>query len=433
MYRVLAHHTEGTVACLPTALDHFDARAFIAAREEDYVMRMRPNGNNSMSYFPPPHELDLLNRLGFGPHPDHVIDVLIGREGHGIEFCDPKHRAIVEDGWIEVFSGTSIFQRTTLERLGVQTGLPTIGACGRGNDKSVLQRRHGPCWVKNGDGSFHFSEGRAESLLPYGGHALRSNLDELLRVIQARKPSRYLVKPATAASCIGLRVVDTRPSISLFADLEWSSTTRTVNRFVVQQMMPHDIDFSLEFEIPEPGDEGQVRIRTLCGQYVVDGDFQGNFYPINLSDEMRQAATRAVETIISDLMMNGEAWGPGSVDFIGNSKTGEVWAVEVNLRRTAAYYGREPMRQRFGRARPFDMRSFTIPRGFTMEAMEMIFKGLLFGQPGPEIGFVPFCFLPDIPGERRGMSYGVCYAPTLDELEQLSRDVEARKEVLTYF
>jgi hypothetical protein len=433
VYRILAHHTEGTVTCLPAALDHFDARAFIAAREQDYVLRMRPAGNRAMSYFPPPHELDLLNRLGFGPDPSHVIDVLVGREGRGIEFRNPSHRSIVENGWLDIFSGTSIFQRTALERMNVQTGLPTLGACCRGNDKSALQLRHGPCWVKHGDGHFRFSQGNSTSLLPYGGHALRGNLDELLGVLQTNKPTHYLIKPATAASCIGLRVVDGDFVDSVFSDIEWLGTTRAVNRFVVQELMPHDMDFSLEFEIPEPGDEGSILIRTICGQHVIDGNFQGNYFPMELSDEMRQVASQAVETIITDLRVNGRAWGSGSVDFIGDSQTGKVWAVEVNLRKTAAYYGRQPMRQRFGQARPFDMRSFSVPRGFSMEAMEMVFNGLLFGQPGSEIGFVPFCFLPDLPGERHGMSYGVCYAPTADELSQLSSDVEARKEALSYF
>ena len=429
MDRVISDHTADTVQCLPTALDHFDGRALVVASQGDFVLRMRPKGRGPASFFPDTQELQLLNRLGFGPRPEDVIDVLVGHED--MVFRNPGHRRIVEEGWIETFSGTSVFQRLALEKIGADPGLPDLSECMRWNDKSVFQRTFGSCLAKNGDGRFHHSPGVGPALLPVGGHATRSNLDELLNLLRHRNDSSrdLIIKPASSASCIGQRIVDQPVYQSVFSDLDWWGTTRTVNRFVAQELVPHDMDFSWEFEIPEPGALGTPRVRRLCGQHVIDGDFQGNFWPVDLSDEMRQATRYSAEMIVA-YMASNDVWGVGSIDYVGNSKTGQAWAVEINLRKTAAYYGREPARQRFGCLRPFDMRSFRIPRGWTIEGLEEHFDGLIFGQPGDEIGWLPFCFLPNLPGERHGVSYGVCYAQTRDELQLLSRQVEARKAEL---
>ncbi len=428
MVAVISHHTDETVSNMDRApaLRHYDARAFFRAGQEHTVLRIRRarRGGGGV-FFPEPQEIPLLNRLGFGPHPDNVIDIVF--RGGRIECVnqrqETKLKALVE-AETEIFSGTVSIQRWVLEELlGLRLRAPSLPDCMRWNDKGVFQKTFGPTVWQNG--SLQISSGIPGSLVPLGGCVTKDSLIKVFRKLFETDATAFLGKPPDSASGIGHEIIRRGVGNDTAKAIFYKIGTR---RVVFQELIKKDIDFSIEINVVEGIAPEDQRPGVVSGQHIVGtSNHKGNFFPITLPSSMLESALRSAEIIMRRLAEE-KVWSSGSIDYVGDTRTERVAAVELNLRLVAPDYARIPIRERYGCDLPFDMRSFPVPANLPISEFAEHMDGLLFGQPGERIGFVPFCYLSDVIDEDGfGISYGVCYAPDADQLDALSREVEVRK------
>ena len=241
------------------------------------------------------------------------------------------------------------------------------------------------------------------------------------------------IKPDFSASCIDHRTVQKG------ASLNGELANLRSRCYVAQTFLEHDIEFSIPFMLMP---DGSRKVYDPCGQHIVHGpdgkdDFNGNYKlrKGKLTRRMYRDAMAAAQYHIDELIKLGYTEGWGSIDFVGNTKTQEVWAIERNARTTATLYpirGSELLFE--GKVMPFNNRGFIYQRGMDVEVLHGHFDGLLL-RPGGHTGLVLYCVLPEVQfaeGEPTvGFSYAVSYARTYDELEQLDREVDDRMDVLS--
>ncbi|MBU0531311.1 hypothetical protein KJ910_02350 [Patescibacteria group bacterium] len=402
---------------LPEALGLLDARAALVAGVDDYLLRL----NRGV-----PEELGLMNRLGFGCPPEHVISITT-RKGWA-KFAEPHHREVLRTaGPIEFFAGTSRLLRGTLDQLGVSYCQPSLKSCRTANSKIDFQRL-GECYAINGDGRYHtVGKNLHAALIPRGGFGTPTQIQGLLRHLFDLSVFEVRLKPDASGSCIGHRNLTTPHGVNgyLLPDC----------RHVVQELVRCNIEFSIPFEIDV---KGNFKLYDVCRQLIEchDGhdDFVGNASIPNgragLPTKMRRLAREAAEVIIWQTWKQHRYFGWGSIDFVGNTTTGTVKAIERNARITATYYPIMASLRRFGKVLPFHNRSRLLPPGMSIHELEVCFAGLLFGQPGTNTGLVPYAFIPQLPGENVGFFYGVVYAPTHQLLDGLVTRINERHQSL---
>lgn len=424
----LSHHTDGSVAGLDQAppLKHFDQRELFRGREDQVGLRFRFT-RDGQPFFPDTAELAILNRFGFGLLPERVVDIVV--RGKQYQFVNQDQMHLIEPGApVELFSGTMPNQRWVLQVMGLVPDTPPLAEVRRLNDKGVFQKVFGETVFRNG--CLERLPGIEGSMVPPGGCATRDSLAAVFEEMCAGNPApRFLGKPPDAASGIGHTIFERE----LYGhNLQWQFGQVGARRVIFQQMLEgKDVDFSIEVVVPQGATPETLRPGMLCGQHIAGtSSHEGNFFPVSLPELMGLRARVSARIITEEIVRMGVTGFTGSIDYVGNTQIGEAMAVEFNLRQVAPDYVRTPIRERFGRDLPFDMRSFAIPKGLPIERVETVFEGLFFSQPGRYTGFLPFCFLPELPGLEEGISYGVCYAENPEDLAELSTEVERRKALL---
>lgn len=389
MQKAYCHITQDAIHHTPASkrlLGQFPLRALLCASDDEYVI---------LPDMDMPHEeLAMMDRLDIGPHPDLVCTHL---------FSAP-HLELFP------FSGTSSQFRKLAERFGYQVHAPHQEICWRANDKGELQTVCG---------------GMPGARLPYGCVCRPYSVDAGVHMIHFMRSAPVRVKATLAAGGYQQCVVLMGETYDCDLPRRRGST-----RFVLQEEMSHDFVASLEFYI-RPNGTYEILVPTL--QYIHNEKTHfGNYYSELLgtdrhvfSRDILDQLIDSTRVIINQFLIPLGFYGYATTDAVINSDAKQVYIVEVNARVSASFYPIKAWKTWYQeRVSPFDMQSFVIPQGMPGSVLMEHFEGLLFDR-SEQIGFIPFCFLP-----QQGFCYGVTFAPTNDELVMLSKEVDARKASL---
>lgn len=350
----------------------------------------------------PPQELSLLNRLGFGCREEDLVFV-------NSELPDGTPRLFADGTIISPFTSASTMTHNLATH---EPGCSFHGCCldiaVRANRKATLQDL--------ASDKISVPEGR---FVPTSG-ATRDAITDLL--------TRYPVvvyKPDHSASGIGQVRFDRS------SDLFHAALDDLYYPGVVQEFVRKTCDLSVQFEIMVNsgyaignGPPVQMILRELTGQIVShEGDYLGGFYPAQIPQILEERIRSMARAVVGQLVNLGYR-GPGSIDFLVNEDSGEIWVSDVNARVAAPWYALQMIRRRLYRPLPFIMRSFRIPVGMPISAFEELFHKHLFSWVNKE-GFVPFAFLPEV-----GFCYGVVFAEDPERCRQLDQIIEQVKRPL---
>ncbi|HLD17476.1 MAG TPA: hypothetical protein VJB99_00180 [Patescibacteria group bacterium] len=392
---LFCHWTEDVIDHTPASrklLGQFPLRALLLAGEEDVVLL--PEWDDL------PPEIVLLNKLKIGPRPWNVRTDFSGLAGMAI--CP--------------FSGTSKHLRDMAWEADCLLDAPTLEICRKANDKGEFQTACGSL---------------PEARVPFGFSCRPEEVADAVQIIHERGYSAR-IKAVQSASGLKQAVIYPGSPVVLPNGHTDDDSPDPDTHYVVQTQHDCDVDASVQFFIRQ---DGRLELGPITRQYVdAGGHHFGNTLLVArwISADLQTAMIRATRTIVARIWDKFKYHGHGSVDFVCNTKDGEVYAVEVNARVTAATYPLDAAKTWYGRdtVLPFDMRSFRVPYGVSIEKLAEIFSGLLFDRER-RTGFVPFCFLPTaFPEEEMGFSYGVCFAPSEEELLTLVSRVEEQKRCL---
>ncbi|HBO99987.1 MAG: hypothetical protein UU48_C0002G0013 [Candidatus Uhrbacteria bacterium GW2011_GWF2_41_16] len=393
---VYCHVTEDVIDHTPESrrlLGQFSLRALLLAESQDTVIL--PGRMNL------PPEMVLLNTLEIGPEIDRVK----------FDFSD------ITGVTIQPFSGTSLRLREMVKKAGCVLNAPNFEVCYRANDKGAFQTVCMPL---------------PEARLPFGVSCRSEEVPHAVQMIHREfgRPAR--IKASNSASGLKQGIIRPGDPVVLPNGHGEDGVVKIESHYVVQIQYEHDLDASVQFFIHE---DGCLDVGPVTRQYVDEGGHHfGNTLLISnwIPDEMQKIMIQAARVIAVQVRDQFKYFGHGSVDFICNRKTGDVYAVEVNARVTAATYPLEAARAWYGTGMvlPFDMRSFWIPYDISLWDFSLSFHQVLFNRK-ERIGFVPFCFLPHaFPIENRGFCYGVCFARDERELLWVVQKVEECKRKL---
>lgn len=376
--RAYYHETRDVCDGLPELLGRFPLRALLVARPGEKVIL--PAG-------PFPTELPLLNRLGFGPHPEDLV--FVGADG-SVASGDGD----LEGADIRPFSGTSVLAREFAERNGASFHAPARDACIDANSKATFQRIANALLAG------------CDQVAPFGEVCSLARA-EVIAFAYARKHGKAIVKGVHSAS--GLQQVVVTPGAApSFADLP-----RTV---VVQQWVEHDYSPSLQCVITPDGD---VRVLSTTVQ-ILDGNHHiGNRCPSQLPEWALEGMQWRAYLLARGLAERGY-WGVCGVDFLVREGDRTVLANEINARIPAPWYAWNASRRLLGEPLPFRMKSVKLAAGTAIDDIERVMRPLLFSRVA-RAGFVPFCLVPE-----HGFAYGVTYAPDQARLDTIVAGVDAR-------
>ena len=379
--------------------------AVILPRLETRVLPVALPGEQVVLTFgnPLPQELPLLNRIGFGCRSEDLVWVSPDLNGTP----PPLPQGTI----VNPFTSASLLSHTLAEH----TPQSLFRGCARTIAVYVNRKKTLQSW---GDDSIRVPEGCFVSTL----QEIRIAIEDLLT-----RHDVVVYKPDFSASGIG-QVHFTRES-----DLGNEALDCLMRPGVVQAFVEKTCDVSLQFEISTNfghaignGPPVTTFLHELVGQFVgPDGDYQGGFFPTRLGPAFEAHIRRMGQCIVERLCEAGYR-GPGSIDFMANEGTGEIWTTDVNARVIAPWYPLQMIRRRHPhhRALPFVMRSFQIPVGMSVSALEELFRGHLFSWQSME-GFVPFAFLPDL-----GFCYGAVFSEDPERCRALDRVIEETKQPL---
>ena len=401
MPRVHCHYTHDVINHTPESqalLGLFALRALISSGKDDIVVLP------GMDY--PQDEIDLLNGMGLGPKPDNVVG----------DFQNMKEAAyrdqvgLVDPPDVHPFSATSVWLRKQAILHGFDLAAPSLVIAQQANDKAVFQRRANQA-------------GHTGKIVPRGFSVSNDMLfDRVNYMLREGRPVRIKAGNSASGLCQCVIHPGEKPRYP-------NGVLEPVSTWVIQEQMDTNIEASVQIHVDRGGG---VQVRELLGQHIDNGHHFGNFYPADLElntnviksqmeTQMRRAAMRIAQRILSPMGYFGDA----SIDFVGNTNSGEVWAIEINARVTAPWYAIEASKRRFGKVVPFDMRSFKIPKGTSIFEITDHLKRVLLTQDSAE-GFVPFCHLPE-----QGFCYGVTFAQDKETLMRLTQEVQKRTNDFT--
>jgi len=344
---VYCHETRDICEGLPELLHRFPVRALLAARREDRVVVAARHGE--------PRELRLLNSLGFGPDPDHVI------------YTDDKGRVLaghmpVAKTPVAPFSGTTSLGRLFAARNGLPFRAPARSACIEANSKGLFQeianllRESGA--VKSPDGEAAHGEER------------EAVIGKLLT-----RYGQVIVKGTQSSSGLQQKIIRSGESIDLLGLPE------TV---VVQEWVEGKSSPSVNLEI---GANGEVKYLFETEQILEGTHHVGNRLVTGTRHRNSSLIRRAAVTIGREYWRRGY-YGPCGIDFLDD------YAIEVNARVTAPWYPWQGSQNLCGRPLPFCMRSARIRPDATVDDLMGVLGGRLFDRATLS-GAVPFCFLPE--------------------------------------
>lgn len=383
--RVYYHETADVCDGLPALLHRFPLRALLVAQPGDRVVI--PDGFGS------PAELPLLNRLGFGPHPNDLIYV----RDDGNVVCGDRG---LEGTVVLPFSGTTFRARAFAKKHGATFHAPTQEACAYANSKVVFQKIANAAW--------HHGIGR---IAPAGavlegpeavGTAARDAVDAFVSVF-----GKAVVKGANSAS--GLQ------QVTVSAPGEYSLDGMP-DDLVIQEWVRHESSPSLQCLVHP---DGGIDVLSITEQLLDGVHHVGNRFPADIlpSDFITM---RGIARILGHALAGLGFWGVCGIDYLLDENRHVVLANEVNARIPAPWYPWQATRRRFGKPLPFRMKSMRVALGTSIDDIANAADDLLFDKEKRE-GFVPFCFVPE-----HGFVYGVTFSPERDRVGDLAARVESR-------
>ncbi|MFA5358252.1 MAG: hypothetical protein WC310_00320 [Patescibacteria group bacterium] len=358
---IFFHHTRDVVDGMPELLFSFPLRMLIAARQGDKVVL--PIGVE-------PLELELLNRLGFGPRPEDVV------------YVDGNLTSADLHGKVFPFSGCSVQQRQMVELAGLDFAAPSLEICRQADSKAFFQ-----------------SVLHDLRLRPFGRIVVtgdRERMKEVVKEMLSRHGS-LLLKAAHSTS--GLQ----QHLIMSLADLPEDLALK--GKAVVQEFIPHVVSPSAQYYL-KPG--GNWKLNSMTTQILDGRHHVGNIFPpTDLSPEVIAEIEKIGSRIVPRYAELGY-YGPLSVDFM-LTENNRLFPCEVNARVTAPWYPWEAARRNLGAPVPFWMKSLRINPKTTIAKMEKVLGKLLF-NPKTKKGALPFSFLP-----KQNFTYLVIYGSNQNE------------------
>ncbi|MDO8435590.1 MAG: ATP-grasp domain-containing protein [bacterium] len=384
--RVWDHDTRGVLHGLPALLETFALRVLIVAhgsqKGEQRELVLLPPGVDATE------EVELLNRLGFGPRPDDV------------KVAD----AALLDGTIRglplyPFSGTSLKALQLATATGAHFRGPAFDLAWKWNDKGAFARladKYGWSGTKIPAGRVV----RLEDLSP-------SHIAECRRMFGQRK---LIIKGTRSAS--GLE------QFILREHEEWDAIESHMGEFcrspelVIQPWIEHGVDASVQFSVNR---DGNRRLPSDTTQLIVgEVHHTGNIFPAAMQNTSYLMMRAFADRVVCALVDEGLRDTVGSVDFIIDH-AGNPWACEVNARIVAPWYPWKAMVRRFGHdVPPFAMRSVQMPTGVTASQIATTLGRELLFDPKKRIGVIPFCIVP-----AEGFAYTVTFGRNVAERSEL--------------